>query len=149
MNLPDARVSQVCSSCIMAQRHHCQWVSSCYLGPQKEAVAEIYCSGFSFQEPEEQRVSFKELEMTEKARLSFIWGGASCPSVQLPELLITNMFYLCGAAGPGEISAALTPCCEPGAHWGNGCKPLRILGPGATGKLNNAKKEELHCLLPW
>lgn len=59
MNLLDARVSQVCSNCIMAQRHHCQWVSSFYLGPQKEAVAEIYCSGFIFQEPKEARVSLK------------------------------------------------------------------------------------------
>lgn len=75
MNLPDAKVSQVCSNCMKTQRHHCQWASSCYLGPQKEAVAEMYCSGFNFQEPKEGKGVFRKSEMTE--RLSFIWGRVS------------------------------------------------------------------------
>lgn len=75
MNLPDAKVSQVCSNCMKAQRHHCLWLFSCSLGPQEEAVAEMYCSALSFLQPKEGKGVFQIAGDDGGARLSFIRGG--------------------------------------------------------------------------
>lgn len=90
MNLPDAKVSQVCSNCMEAQRHHCQWASSCSLVPQKEAVAEMCCSGFCFQEPEEEKGVFQIAGDDRKGQT--LLSGEGYLDLQLPELLETNLF---------------------------------------------------------
>lgn len=123
MNLPDAKVSQVCSNYVKAQRHHCHWVSSCYLGPQKEAVAERYCSGFSFQEPKEEKSVFQIAGDDRKDQaLFYLWRGIST-FISAPRAAHNkHVLAVWGlqAQGTGEISAALTPCwCFPTVSQGN------------------------------